>query len=328
MKKILGVILAMVVAVTGFAFAEGLNAETESGYVLVRFRALSGESYALIGSGSGADAFEAFASDEDTYAERYADFWKTLSLLEPAKTLNAAFADLKIGVSEDGKNSVVSLNGETIVGIDGLESFAIVYGSDEMPAVDEACTLNLWTKDSGAAGGTICPNCGRIDDGSDAHDEVISPFCAEEHTECMGNPEHHCDECGRDYVCSKSNSHATCAKCGQPWCDKSNGDHTQPECGHRECEISADEAAHAQCAACEGYLCDGEDHTLAACGIHHADAQGDHSQQECSHFACEITGENAAEHALCESCGAWLCDGGNHAHAGDGENDGGVIIVA
>lgn len=317
MKKILGVILVLAMAVMGFAFAEGPSLGFESRYMLVRFLTPGYESYALIGEGDGTDAFETFASDDGSYAERYEDFWKTLSLLEPAKTLPEWFSEITFGVSEDGKNTVVMSDGETIMEIDGLESFAIVIGDglNAQPKMDESCDVHIWNEKEAGVDGEICKNCGKIDDGSDEHDAIISEFCEDEHTECMGNPEHHCDVCGKDYVCSKSNSHTLCAVCGKNWCDKSEGNHAKEACGHRGCEIFGNEEAHDLCIACGGYLCDGKDHTLAECGAHHAGEEGDHTELECGHFACEVIEEEAANHVACEQGDGYLCDGKNHDHA-------------
>ena len=317
MKKILGVILALAVAVMGFALAETSTADFESKYALVHFKTDDGESCALIGGGDGTDAFEAFASEDGSYAERFEDFWKILSLLEPAKTVDAGFEDLAFGVSADGRNTVVLANGATVMEIDGLVSFAIVAGdgAESEPKADAACDVHVWNKNEAGVDGQLCANCGKVDDGSDEHEDVISEFCEESHTECMGNPEHHCDACGRDYVCSKSNSHTLCAVCGKNWCDKSEGNHAKADCGHRGCEIYGAEAEHEKCEICGGYLCDGQEHTAAECGIHHADEEGDHAKLECGHFACEVTEEDAENHAACENGDGYRCDGQEHGHA-------------
>ena len=262
MKKFIGVVLVIVLAVTGLAFAEGQSANFESRYTLVRFQTLGYESYALIGEGDGTEAFATFASDDAAYADRYEDFWKTLSLLEPAQTLSCEFADLTFAVSEDGKNTVVSMDGTTVMEIEGLDSFAIVYNDAVAvkPSVDASCDLHIWTAETSGADGELCAHCGQIDDGSSKHDALISEFCDEGHTKCMGDPVHHCDECGKDYVCSKSNSHTTCAVCGKAWCDKSEGNHVELECGHRGCEVYGKEEEHEKCEACGEYLCNGESH--------------------------------------------------------------------
>ena len=259
MKKFIGMMLALMLAVTGLALAETVAkpVETAEGYLLVRFEYADDESLALIGSGDGTDAFDAFASDDDTYAERFEDFWKTLSLLEPTLELQGSIANLGFESSLDHSLTMVTLNGVVVAQLKGLETFAIVSG-EEQPTIDEDCTVRVWAK--AGTGDSICPNCGQIHDGSAKHDTLISEFCDEGHTVCMGDPIHHCDECGKDYPCSKSNSHTTCAVCGRPWCDKSEGDHVELECGHRGCEVYGEEDEHAKCETCGGYLCDGEDH--------------------------------------------------------------------
>lgn len=275
--------------------------------MLVRFETADGESLALFGAGDGTDAFEAFASNDSTYSERFEDFWKTLSMLEPVKTFQTAPGSLGFESSLDGTLTMVTVDGQVISRISGLKSFVILSG-DGKPTVSDGCDVTVWTASSNQAtvvgsNAKICPRCGKIDDGSAAHDTLISSFCQQGHTECMGDPVHHCDACGRDYVCSRSNSHTTCAKCGKAWCDKSEGDHAEQDCGHRGCEIYGEESAHALCVACGKYKCDGGNHALAACGKHHADETQDHS-------ACEV-------------CGGFLCDGQNHDHTEELPSEGG-----
>lgn len=301
MKKLIGMILALMVAVTGLAFAEtlALSPQPQEGYMLIRFETADQESLALIGAGDGTDAFDAFASDDSTYAERFEDFWKALSMLEPVQTLQATADDLGFESSLDGTLTMVTVNGTVVTRIDGLESFAILSG-EGAPSIADGCDVNVWTASSNAAtvvgsGSAICPRCGEIDDGSAKHDTLISQFCEDGHTECMGDPVHHCDECGRDYACSRSNSHTTCAKCGKAWCDKSEGDHAELACGHRGCEVYGEEDEHGLCFVCGEYLCNGEEHTVAECGEHHADEPLDHSE--------------------CGVCGGSLCDGEDHDHA-------------
>lgn len=322
MKKVIGLMLALVVALTGFAFAETLTLttnETADGYMLVSFLVLDEESYALIGAGDGSDAFEAFGSAEKTYAECYADFWAAMSLLEPVKTAVGYASEMKFAPSSDGKNTVVTVGGETIATLSGTEAFAILSeNAGDSVTVDTACDVHVWTG-ANAVGGR-CLNCGQIDDGGKEHDEAISVFCEEGHTKCMGDPMHKCDGCGREYPCSKSNSHTECAKCGELWCYKDEGDHKELACGHRGCEAFGQEAQHAKCAACSGYLCDGKNHELAACGVHHADAEGDHGKAECGHYACQMIGTEF-EHVHCEVCGGWICDGSDHGHIEEPEVD-------
>ena len=153
---------------------------------------------------------------------------------------------------------------------------------------------------------------------------MISEYCKEGHTLCMGDPEHYCDPdeggCGDYYPCSRSNSHTPCAKCGKLWCYKEHGDHKELACGHRGCEVYGEEEAHAQCAACGGYLCDGQDHTLAACGKHHMSETGDHSAAPCGqegHFNCDGQDHGAA---ACQTLGHFACDDQDHTAAPCGEH--------
>lgn len=315
MRKLFGMILALMVAVTGFAFAEtiSLSVEPQESYMLVRFETADEESLALIGAGDGTDAFDAFASDDSTYAERFEDFWKALSMLEPVQTLQATADSLGFEPSLDGSLTMVTVDGLVVSRIGGLDSFVILSGGGE-PTVNDDCNVNVWTVSSNKAtvvgsGSATCPRCGEANDGSAKHNTQISQFCEDGHTECMGDPVHHCDACGRDYACSRSNSHTICAKCGKAWCDKSEGDHAELNCGHRGCEVYGEESEHGLCFVCGEYKCNGDDHALAECGEHHADDPRDHSE--------------------CEVCGDALCDGQDHDHAvSEPEEDDGEDIPA
>lgn len=290
MKKLLGMILTLVLAMTCFAVAE-TSKQAENRYVLVRLEGETGDYLAVVGSGDGADVFDAFAPESEKFADRYAAFWEIVSKFEPAMTVQGN--ELNFVMTRGNSTLIQSADGETIMEADGLLTFAIV--SDERVQVNDGDGLDVhvWTsvaaQSNGAALG-VCPNCGKANDGDKRHVTVISAFCEEKHTQCMGDPMHHCDACGRDYVCSKSNSHTICAKCGEHWCYKDKGDHKELACGHRGCEVYGHEKEHEKCAACEGYLCDGKDHTLASCGVHHANAEGDHSAAPCGiagHYVCD-----------------------------------------
>lgn len=299
MKKLIGVLMALAIAVTGFAFAETMTLSTpaQQRYILVEF---AGGDLAVLGAGDGGDLFDAFTSDDKDYAQRYEDLWRALSMLEPAMKLDVSADELSFDVGFDGKSTTVALDGKNIAEFDGLTSFAMLSGNGAKVTANVDCDVHVWTAKSAqsiAAGAAICPNCGKVDDGSDIHDTVISSFCNEEHTQCMGDPIHHCDICGKDYPCSKSNSHTKCAKCGNAWCYKEKGDHKELACGHRGCEVYGHEAEHEKC-ICGGYLCDGKDHELSECG----------------HCASQISGHEA-EHALCGICGEYLCNGADHDHA-------------
>lgn len=295
MKKILGAILAMMVAVSGLAFAEtvtgtgNLSLETvsepvnpENRYMLIELA----DGLALIGAGDGVEAFDSFASGDALYADRFEDFWTALSALMPV-----ASADGTLSFAPNGRGgTLVSADGTAIAELNGVQCFAIVR-NDQTVEIAEGCDVRVWTSAGVRAGeGDICPNCGQIDDGGAKHTTVISGFCKESHTVCMGEVTHTCEACGREYPCEKSNSHTECIVCGQPWCYKDKGDHKEQPCGHRGCESFESEEAHAECPGCDGYLCDEKDHTLAACGAHHADAEGDHTAAACGvagHFACD-----------------------------------------
>lgn len=291
MKKLIGVVLVLMLAVTGLAFAENAGAavKTADGYLLVCFKNGDQETLALIGSGSGEDVMNAFVPGEDD-SQRFEALWSFLTKFQPSMVLEGSVANLRFE-PDASKNTQLTLNGVIVAQLEGQQTFAVLSG-DELPSVRPNCKVQLWTRNNGA--GEICVNCGGINDGSGRHGREISQFCDENHTECMGDPVHHCEVCGKDYACSKSGSHTECAVCGKLWCDKSEGDHTAAECGHRGCEVYGNEAAHALCMICGGYSCDGEDHAAAECGLHHAADEG--------------------SHAVCENCGGFLCDGEDHSH--------------
>ena len=329
MKRLFGIVMALVIALSSIALAETVNqpVNPEDRYVLVRFEMDGEESFVLLGAGDGIEAFETFASEDELYAKRFESFWTTVSKMEPNVTVMGEMEEMSFESSLDGEQTVVSINGEAVAELDGLESFAIVSGSlEEVKVVaDDDCEVRIWTSEAvhGYVDGelqemNVCPNCGEFDDGSAKHHTVISAFCEAGHTQCMGDPIHHCDVCDRDYPCSKSNSHTTCIKCGKAWCYKEHGDHKELACGHRGCEVYGHEDEHAKCPGCDGYLCDGKDHTLAACGMHHADVAGDHTVAACGfdgHFNCD--GKDHAA-AACGFDGHTNCDGKDHAAAACG----------
>ena len=61
---------------------------------------------------------------------------------------------------------------------------------------------------------------------------------------------------------------------------------------------------HVQCEFCHNYLCDGLDHSLRPCGVHHNCVDDD------------------LNHGLCFVCGNYLCDGEDHNHSGQEDNYG------
>ena len=325
MKRLFGIVMALVIALSSIALAETVNqpVNPEDRYVLVRFEMDGEESFVLLGAGDGIEAFETFASEDELYAKRFESFWTTVSKMEPNVTVMGEMEEMSFESSLDGEQTVVSINGEAVAELDGLESFAIVSGSlEEVKVVaDDDCEVRIWTSEAvhGYVDGelqemNVCPNCGEFDDGSAKHHTVISAFCEAGHTQCMGDPIHHCDVCDRDYPCSKSNSHTTCIKCGKAWCYKEHGDHKELACGHRGCEVYGHEDEHAKCPGCDGYLCDGKDHTLAACGMHHADIAGDHTAAACGfdgHFNCD--GKDHAA-AACGFDGQTNCYGKEQAN--------------
>lgn len=334
MKKLICLCLMALLALGGAALAEsvigGADGPTsiylaptavtpaDGRYVLIARAETDGTySYALVGAGTGEDAMALFGGT-GTSEERVAAFARIAAALEPAVTLPGGSDPLVISPAEEGGISF-SAGALELVRVEDGSVFAIVTGSfaQQEISVEAGCTAYIWDEDgvleygvSNTVGETInvCPHCGRPDDGSSRHHTVISGYCNEGHTRCMGDPEHYCDPneggCGEYYACSRSNSHTPCVKCGKHWCYKEHGDHTEQACGHRGCEVYGEEEAHAQCAACGGYLCDGKDHTHAACGIE-------------GHFNCDGREHSAAP---CQTLGHFACDGMDHAAAPCGEH--------
>ena len=365
MKKLLCICLVLLLALGGAALSEavigGADGPTSilvgsqplapgERYVLIAREEENGAySYALVGAGDGAEAMTLLGGATSTNAQRIAAFERVAAALQPAVTLAAGDDPLAISATQSG-GIAFSVGLQTLVELEGGEAFAIVTGSfaENAPSVADGCDVYIWDRsgthaygESSTVGETVsvCPHCGRPDDGSARHRRLISDYCEEGHTQCMGDPEHYCDPadggCGQYYACSHSNSHTRCIKCGKLWCYKEHGDHKELACGHRGCEVYGEEEEHAQCEACSGYLCDGKDHGAAPCGIkghlncdgkdHSAAACGveghcncdgrDHSLAPCGeHFAC-AEGYDAAQHSLCLTCGGYLCDGQDHLHA-------------
>lgn len=350
MEKCICLCLALLLVLGGAALAEnvigGADGPTsiylaptvvtpEDGrYVLIARAETDGTySYALVGAGTGEEAMALFGG-AGASEERIAAFTRFAAALEPAVTLESGADPLVISRSEDGGISF-SAGALELVRVEDGTVFAIVTGSfaQQEISVEEGCAAYIWDEDGvleygvgSTVGETInvCPHCGRPDDGTSRHHTVISEYCKEGHTLCMGDPEHYCDPdeggCGDYYPCSRSNSHTPCAKCGKLWCYKEHGDHKELACGHRGCEVYGEEEAHAQCAACGGYLCDGQDHTLAACGKHHMSETGDHSAAPCGqegHFNCDGQDHGAA---ACQTLGHFACDDQDHTAAPCGEH--------
>lgn len=282
MKKMIGILMIMVLVLTGTAFAETVVmpvtleqpvlTASDSCVLVEIVEADSNLSYVLLGTGDGLDVFDAFSVDMNDYEEGYDRVWKFLSAMTPNATINGA-GDLHFNAMNDSVPGTtcteVIINGEAVARLSGLEVYAILSGeaSDMMPVVNELCSVVLWTNTgsiahpaSGAEIASLCVNCGKIDTGSDDHDTLISRYCEDEHTVCMGDPIHYCEGCEQEYPCSKSGSHTKCAVCGELWCYKEEGDHKELECGHRGCEVFGHEIDHAQCLSCGAYLCDGKDH--------------------------------------------------------------------
>jgi len=73
------------------------------------------------------------------------------------------------------------------------------------------------------------------------------------------------------------------------------------------CGGDASVGAHGECPDCDGYLCDGNDHTHDStyCHVCGEDLSiGNHEEMPCGHRACE-----KGEHYLCPNCQGYLCQG-------------------
>ena len=332
MKRVFCVCLVLALAlVSCAAFAEGIIAPQQERYVLIaRHEADGTYSYALVGAGDGSDAMTVLGGETGSAQQRMAAFEQIASMLQPAVEVEGGEDALAFARGANG-GITVSIGTQTLVALEGDSAFAIVTGSLAAVSIQDGCNVRIWdesgARDYGATGATtttgstasICKHCGKVDDGSAKHHTVISEFCKQGHTKCMGDPQHYCDPadggCGEYYTCSHSNSHTRCIKCGKLWCYKEHGDHKELACGHRGCEVYGEEEKHEKCSACGGYLCDGANHTLAACGKHHAGASGDHSAATCGidgHFTCD--GKDHAA-ATCGIAGHYTCDGKDHAAA-------------
>ena len=344
MRKFACLCLALLLAFGGAAMAESViggadgptsillnwtpSADENRSVLVARLEEDDSYSYALIGAGDGEEALALFGGY--SYAEQFAAFEDFAAMMQPAIVLEGNDAPLSIAVDADGL-ATVSAGEQMLAQFTDTPVFMIVTGSfaeGEM-TMDENCDVQVldengvrvWSETAAVSGAyaNICPNCGEPDDGSSRHHTLISEFCEEGHTLCMGDPEHYCDPadggCGRYYECSHSNSHTRYIKCDNLWCYKEHGDHKELACGHRGCEVYGEEEKHAQCPACGGYLCDGKDHTLASCGKHHAGEAGDHTAATCGisgHYTCDGLDHSDAP---CSIDGHYTCDGKDHSKA-------------
>lgn len=279
MKKCMVYLMVLVLALTGAAFAEPLVTPVtleqpalvaSDSLVLVEIiGADSSLSYILLGTGGGLDVFSDFAVDMNDYEEGFERVWKFLSSMTPNVTVSAGDS-LVFGAMNDSVPGTtyteVSINGEVVAQLSGLEVFGILSGNGAgiVPVINDLCSVVIWTENGNAAypanGAQVtglCANCGAIDTGSDEHDTLISRYCKDEHTVCMGEPMHFCEGCEQEYPCAKSGSHTECAVCGELWCYKEKGDHKELDCGHRGCEVFGHETEHAKCSVCGEYLCKG-----------------------------------------------------------------------
>ena len=193
--------------------------------------------------------------------------------------------------------------------------------------------------DCGQEGHTNC-------DGKD-HDAAT---CGQEgHTNCDGK-DHEAADCGQEGHTNcdgKDHQAATCGQEGHTNCDGMIHGAPCGVDGHYGCDPYYDAQMHAQCEHCSGYVCDGEhgecwncnngyicqpghevcpnpDCTSRICGsdIHVACEYCDdywcnyyHEKHSCGRHCAQMPGE----HAWCDACDAYQCDGKDHAQARCGQ---------
>ncbi len=135
-----------------------------------------------------------------------------------------------------------------------------------------------------------------------------------------------CETCGLDKEDNIKHD-VSCLICGGALCTGNHlhGDRTM--CGW--CGQSYAVGSHGKCTECDGYYCDGGDHTSYAqpCGNHRACASGNHAdclycgKSLCwnphSHDRCSICKgayccAPSDAHTTCTHCGGSLCDGKSH----------------
>ena len=219
MKKLLCICLVLLLALGGAALSEavigGADGPTSilvgsqplapgERYVLIAREEENGAySYALVGAGDGAEAMTLLGGATGTNAQRIAAFERVAAALQPAVTLAAGDDPLAISATQSG-GIAFSVGLQTLVELEGGEAFAIVTGSfaENAPSVADGCDVYIWDRsgthaygESSTVGETVsvCPHCGRPDDGSARHRRLISDYCEEGHTQCMGDPDHYCD---------------------------------------------------------------------------------------------------------------------------------------
>lgn len=228
------------------------------------------------------------------------------------------------------------------------------YGkcSDQVTVPHGAGSCDVWAN-------YTCKGCGVNTGDAGAHYADCYPFMG--HYTCTSAGDHSAYDCLAHYKCDtsvESLNHGECQYCGDSLCDGS--DHTPASCGtegHSNCDYldhSALACGHSACAegthdfrtcqvhygcdatvsvetcenvcsACNQPMCNGTDHTLAACGKHHVSEDGDHSVASCGHYPCDGGNHETAlcgihlvcaggEHgtASCGTAGHYACDGNNH----------------
>ena len=211
-----------------------------------------------------------------------------------------------VTVDEAGQLSAVGAGKAVVTASYGEKTVSIDVEVDALPC--ELCGSGIAQLDEiSAHRQAICGVEGHCTADGEHSTEVISPFCDAEpqHTICEGDPLHRCDGefgCGEVYPCSESNRHATCVRCGRPWCyegeEENPVSHLTLDCGlHRACEISEDELDQHGILECGHAECDlsaGESHDFLPCARHRA---------------CEVPADDLANHALF-GCGHAKCASG------------------
>ena len=142
----------------------------------------------------------------------------------------------------------------------------------------------------------------------------------------------HCPGCGAEDV-----THSICEFCEQYVCNGEN--HDLRPCGlHHYCV--PDNLDHSKCNTCDGYLCDGQDHHHGG-GVTHTHCPGC-GAEDVTHNICPYCGEyecngdnhglrpcglhhycvpDSLNHSACSECSGYLCDGGDHNHEQGGGDE-------
>jgi len=134
------------------------------------------------------------------------------------------------------------------------------------------------------------------------------------------------DCCGMCSMHSEPGKHGLPADCGKEGHVKCIGRHDACDgCGMFACDERYVSGEHIKCFECWERVCNGADHTARDCG-HYKCVSPQPGEEHLTHTSvtCEGCGESyldcsaeSADHAVCENCGAHICDG-NYTHGDSG----------